>query len=55
MFGMKTGPAKLAKELPELGGEFIHRGKENYQELFEGVKNDGEMMKTGLINDYKGN
>jgi len=52
LFGLKTGPAKLSKELPD-NSKFIHLS-ETYEGLLDGVLNDTEMKKTGIVSDYKG-
>lgn len=52
LFGLKTGPAKLSKELPD-NSKFIHRS-DTYEGLLDGVLNDTEMKKTGIVSDYKG-
>jgi uncharacterized protein YbjT (DUF2867 family) len=52
MFGMKTGPAKLAGELPD-NAKFLHRSN-TYEGLLDGLLNDAEMKKTGIVGDYKG-
>jgi hypothetical protein len=52
LFGMKTGPAKLANDLPD-NKKFIHRA-DTYEGLLDGLLNDEEMQKTGIVGNYKG-
>ena len=52
LFGQKTGPAKLAKDLPD-ASKFIHRA-DTFEGLLDGLLNDEEMLKTGVVGDYKG-
>jgi hypothetical protein len=53
MFGTVSGASKLAKGLPKVEGKFVHRA-ESWEGLFEGVLNDEEMVKTGIVGGYKG-
>jgi hypothetical protein len=52
LFGLKTGPAKLASDLPD-NKKLIHRA-DTYESLLDGLLNDGEMQKMGIVGDYKG-
>jgi len=52
LFGIKTGPAKLASDLPD-NKKLIHRA-DTYESLLDGLLNDGEMQKMGIVGDYKG-
>jgi hypothetical protein len=52
LFGIKTGPAKLASDLPD-NKKLIHRA-DTYEGLLDGLLSDGEVLKMGIVGDYKG-
>jgi hypothetical protein len=52
LFGLKTGPAKLASDLPD-NKKLIHRA-DTYEGLLDGLLNDEEMQKSGIVGNYKG-
>lgn len=53
LFGQKTGPSKLAKDLPD-PSKYKHLSGVSYEQLFDGVLNDADMRKTGIVSDYVG-
>ena len=53
LFGIKTGPSKLSKDLPD-PSKYKHFSSESFNDLFNGVLSDEEMFKTGVVSDYTG-
>lgn len=53
LFGQKTGPSKLAKDLPD-PTKYKHLSSESYDALFDGILSDSDMLKTGIVSDYTG-
>lgn len=52
LFGQKTGASKLAKDLPD--ADKYNHFSDTYEGLFDGILNDADMAKTGVISDYTG-
>ncbi len=55
LFGMRTGPSKLAKNLPDIPPELIHKDAKSYSQLFDNILSDKQLASiSGLVSDYKG-
>lgn len=53
MFGIKTGPSKLSKDLPD-PSKYKHVSSASFDALFDGILSDSELSKSGVVSEYTG-